>query len=244
MPDLPAVVSVGHGDDVLGFPERQPGRPTGAVACAGRVADSPVASGGVREHWARAAAGSGPPRHLRRPSRLSLPRPRRDETIVYADTGDEQVDVSTRDDAAGQPPPGPGKPASAATVESIDEVDQWTLQGQFQNLSPLWKYSWPNGEQVYVSANVRRGRPVHDDRLAHRRLRWRDSPLAVLHATPEARTAVEHVVIWSSGIATFRRFSASSSGSGCTRRRSAIATPARRRAFLIVARSAGTPCSV
>ena len=38
-----------------------------------------------------------------------------------------------------------------AMVESIKEADQWTVQGALRNVRPLWKYSWPNGEQVYVS---------------------------------------------------------------------------------------------
>jgi hypothetical protein len=73
----------------------------------------------------------------------------RSETLVYADTGARQVGVTTellqRAAAAWT-----GQPASAATVTSID-VDQWTVQETFRNLQPLWKYSWPNGEQVYVS---------------------------------------------------------------------------------------------
>src|SRR5258708_385963 len=28
---------------------------------------------------------------------------------------------------------------------------QWTVSGQFRALRPLMKYSWPDGEQVYVS---------------------------------------------------------------------------------------------
>src|SRR5262249_23546970 len=34
----------------------------------------------------------------------------------------------------------------ALTVE-----DQWTVSGSFRALRPLWKYSWPSGEEVYVS---------------------------------------------------------------------------------------------
>jgi hypothetical protein len=69
--------------------------------------------------------------------------------IIYADTGEEQTDVSheMRDRIAGA---WTGKPASAARIESIDEVDQWTIQ--YRN-RPLYKYSWPNGEQLYVAGN-------------------------------------------------------------------------------------------
>ncbi len=73
-----------------------------------------------------------------------------EETVVYADTGEQQADVSRemmdRIAAAWT-----GQPADAATVESIEAVDQWTVQSALRNLRPLWKYSWTNGEQVYVA---------------------------------------------------------------------------------------------
>jgi hypothetical protein len=31
------------------------------------------------------------------------------------------------------------------------EADQWTLAGDFGALRPIRKYSWPDGQQVYVS---------------------------------------------------------------------------------------------
>jgi hypothetical protein len=74
----------------------------------------------------------------------------RSEKIVYADTGEELAGVdsamATRI-ASGWT----GQAASAATLESMREVDQWTVQGTLRNLRPLWKVAWPNGEQVYVS---------------------------------------------------------------------------------------------
>jgi len=73
----------------------------------------------------------------------------RREHVVYADSGVPRSDVSmplmARIARAWTGQPGP-----AATVESID-VDQWTVAGSFRTLRPLWKYSWPNGDQVYVS---------------------------------------------------------------------------------------------
>src|SRR5712671_6769361 len=74
----------------------------------------------------------------------------RSERIVYADTGEEQASVdsamATRIASAWT-----GQAAGAATLESMREVDQWTVQGTLRNLRPLWKLGWPNGEQVYVS---------------------------------------------------------------------------------------------
>jgi PepSY-associated TM region len=69
---------------------------------------------------------------------------------VYADTGERRAhvsaDMSRRIAAAWT-----GEPADAATVETIDKADQWTVQGSFRSLRPLWKYSWANGDEVYVS---------------------------------------------------------------------------------------------
>ena len=72
------------------------------------------------------------------------------EAMVYADTGEQQVDVPQAmiDRAATA---WTRQAIDAARVERLEDVDQWTVQGLFSGLSPLWKYSWPNGEQVYVS---------------------------------------------------------------------------------------------
>ncbi len=69
--------------------------------------------------------------------------------IIYADTGEEQVDVphEMRDRIASA---WTGQPAASARVESIEEVDQWTIQNRVR---PLYKYSWANGEQVYIAGN-------------------------------------------------------------------------------------------
>jgi len=74
----------------------------------------------------------------------------RSERIVYADTGEEQGEV-TPALAAGIASTWTGLSLRDAMVESIKEADQWTVQGALRNVRPLWKYSWPNGEQVYVS---------------------------------------------------------------------------------------------
>jgi hypothetical protein len=44
-----------------------------------------------------------------------------------------------------------GQNISAATVRAADEVDQWTVQLPLARLKPVWHYTWPDGEQVYVS---------------------------------------------------------------------------------------------
>jgi hypothetical protein len=69
--------------------------------------------------------------------------------IVYADTGEEQTDAPLlmRNRAAAA---WAGQAASAAAVESITETDQWMVGNQLRTLRPLWKYSWSNGEQLYI----------------------------------------------------------------------------------------------
>jgi hypothetical protein len=44
-----------------------------------------------------------------------------------------------------------GQPPAEAGVEENVEEDQWTVSEKFEDLRPMRKYSWPNGEQVYVS---------------------------------------------------------------------------------------------
>src|SRR5579872_975751 len=45
-----------------------------------------------------------------------------------------------------------GQPANGARFEgSLTEVDQWTVGGPGRALWPLLKYSWPSGDEVYVS---------------------------------------------------------------------------------------------
>jgi hypothetical protein len=69
--------------------------------------------------------------------------------IVYADTGEEQAEAPLlmRNRAAAA---WTGQPVAAATVESITETDQWMVGNQLRTLRPLWKYSWTNGEQLYI----------------------------------------------------------------------------------------------
>jgi hypothetical protein len=121
--------------------------------------------------------------------------------MVYADTGDEQNVVS---DAmlARIASAWTGQPASAAKVEAVEQVDQWTLQGEFQNLSPLRKYSWPNGEQVYISENT--GEVAQYTTMASRLGAYVGAIPHWLYFTPLRKHGLEwsRLVIWSSGIGT------------------------------------------
>jgi hypothetical protein len=73
-----------------------------------------------------------------------------DQWMLYADDGQEQSEfppeMTLRAAAAWT-----GQPSAKAKVEENSEEDQWTVAEEFRDLRPLRKYSWPDGEQVYVS---------------------------------------------------------------------------------------------
>ncbi len=71
--------------------------------------------------------------------------------MVYADDGTvPRVDDAMIDRAAAA---WTGLPVSEALKESVEEVDQWTVGG-LRTVRPLYKYSWPDGQQVYVNGNT------------------------------------------------------------------------------------------
>jgi len=75
----------------------------------------------------------------------------RGNAMVYADDGTVQAEISDsmldRVAAAWT-----GQPVTTASRQSVDEVDQWTVGSQLGNLRPLFKYSFADGQQVYISA--------------------------------------------------------------------------------------------
>ncbi len=123
------------------------------------------------------------------------------EAIVYADTGEQQdvfppeLNLRTAAGFAGQA-------VSAASVEEVTEPDQWTLEGGVRAVLPLWKYSWPNGDQVYVSDGT--GAVVQYTTRASRFFAYLGPIPHWLYFTPLRTNGPvwSKVVIWSSGIAT------------------------------------------
>jgi hypothetical protein len=71
---------------------------------------------------------------------------------VFADDGTvlRVVDAAVMDRAAAA---WAGRPRSEAVKQAVVEVDQWTV-GALRNVRPLFKYSWPDGQQVYVNGNT------------------------------------------------------------------------------------------
>jgi len=71
---------------------------------------------------------------------------------VYADDGSiqKEVDDAMVDRVAAA---WAGKPLTEAKKESVEEVDQWTVGSNLRTLRPLYKYSFNDGQQIYISAS-------------------------------------------------------------------------------------------
>ncbi len=121
--------------------------------------------------------------------------------MLYADTGEEQGEVST-EMVQRLASAWTGQPVSSASVEEITEVDQWTLQTRLGELSPVFKYSWPNGEQLYVSQAT--GEVVQYTTTMSRIGAYLGPIPHWFYFTPLRKHGPEwsRVVIWSSGIGT------------------------------------------
>jgi hypothetical protein len=127
----------------------------------------------------------------------------REESIVYADTGEPpRVDRALMDRVAAAWTGQPGAPR----VESIEEPDQWTVQGPLRNLRPLWKYSWPDGEHVYVSGAT--GEVVQYTTSSSRLWGYLGAVTHWMYFTPlrKNQQAWSQFVIWTSGIGTISAF--------------------------------------
>lgn len=126
----------------------------------------------------------------------------RGDFTVYADTGALQtqpVPAAIVERAASA---WVRQPASNAAVETLDEADQWTVQGSFRALGPLQKYAFANGEQVYVSKTS--GEVVQYTTRGSRVGAYLGPIPHWIYFTPlrKHQAAWNQVIVWSSGIAT------------------------------------------
>jgi hypothetical protein len=123
------------------------------------------------------------------------------QSVVYADDGSVQEDYS-KELLLRIAAHWTGQPGSSARIEEITAVDQWTVAGGLRSLRPLWKYTFTDGEQVYV--NGRSGEVVQYTTLGSRIMAHLGPIPHWLYYTP-LRTQQKlwtNVVIWSSGIGT------------------------------------------
>jgi hypothetical protein len=84
----------------------------------------------------------------------------------------------------------------------VSDVDQWTVGGVFRSYAPLLRYSWPNGDQVYVSQVT--GQVVQYTTSRSRLGAWLGPIPHWLYFTPLRKNGRlwSKIVIWLSGIAT------------------------------------------
>ena len=126
----------------------------------------------------------------------------RTETLVYADTAERRSGVSV-EMVSRLASAWAGQPAAAARAELVEDVDQWTLQSGVRNLKPLWKYSWPDGQQLYLSQ--RTGDVVQYTTTVSRIGAYLGPIPHWLYFTPIRRHQQfwSRFVIWSSAVGTF-----------------------------------------
>ncbi|MBV8844326.1 MAG: PepSY domain-containing protein [Bryobacterales bacterium] len=126
----------------------------------------------------------------------------RAQKLVYADTGEPIGELST-EAARKIAAKWTGRPEREERFEgTIDTEDQWTVSGAFRALRPLLKFSWPNGDEVYVSpatAQVEQ-HTTRADRIAA----YFGAIPHWMYFTPLRKNGPlwSRVVIWASGIAT------------------------------------------
>ena len=126
----------------------------------------------------------------------------REDTIVYADTGERRREVSGEMRARAAAAWVYDRRARLESVETLLDADQWTVQGSFASERPLTKFSWSDGEQVYIGHAS--GEVVQYTTSASRLGAYLGPIPHWLYFTPLRRhqLAWNRVVTWSSGIAT------------------------------------------
>jgi hypothetical protein len=124
-----------------------------------------------------------------------------DQIMLFADTGEEPPEEITTELMQREASRWSGRPASEARADEVREIDQWTVSN-FRNASPMMKYSWPDGQQVYVSG--RTGEVVQATTTASRTWAYLGAIPHWFYFTPLRKNgpAWSRVVVWSSGIGT------------------------------------------
>ena len=94
-----------------------------------------------------------------------------------------------------------GRPLAEARREWIEEIDQWTVGGLRSQL-PLHKFSWPDGQQVYVNGDA--GEVVQYTTTASRVWAYLGAIPHWLYFTPLRKHQAEwfSFVVWSSLVGT------------------------------------------
>ncbi|MGE0443891.1 MAG: hypothetical protein AB7P99_01585 [Vicinamibacterales bacterium] len=124
------------------------------------------------------------------------------ESVVYADTGDFIEDDPAPPEQIAARWLGEGASVRILELSDVPDADQWTLQLPVAELQPLWKYSFSNGDDVYVSGAT--GDVVQHTTRASRIGAYLGPITHWLYFTPLRKhgPAWSRVVIWSSAAAT------------------------------------------
>ena len=126
----------------------------------------------------------------------------RDRKTVYADSG-ELLQAAPQDVARRVASLWVGKPGEAASVEGpIVEPDQWTVPQGTMAYKPFWKFTWPSGDQVYVS--LKTGQVVQYTTTQARWGAWFGAVPHWIYFTPLRANPVlwNQTVVWLSGAGT------------------------------------------
>jgi hypothetical protein len=129
-----------------------------------------------------------------------------DQTIVYADDGTLQdgypaeLNLRTAGAWANAPP-------NLAKIAEVHEPDQWTVGGDFRGEGRLFKYSFADGQEVYVSQTS--GQVLQYTTRASRLGAYFGAIPHWLYFTPLRKNVKlwSRIVIWSSGIGTLMAIS-------------------------------------
>ena len=124
----------------------------------------------------------------------------RSRRMVYADTG-EILSALSPDMALRIAAAWTGLPARDTKLEAtLLDADQWTVSGEYRALRPLLKFSWPSGDEAYVSAQT--AEVVQHTTSGSRLAAYFGAIPHWLYWTPLRKNARawNRVVVWSSGI--------------------------------------------
>ena len=126
----------------------------------------------------------------------------RNQILVFADDGAVSLHYPS-EQALRVASQWSGQPPSAARMALLTEEDQWTVSGAFRSLRPLYKFTWPNADEVYVSQAT--GQVVQSTSRASRLGAYFGAIPHWLYFTPLRKEGLlwARVVIWTSGFATF-----------------------------------------
>ena len=124
------------------------------------------------------------------------------QKIVYADNGQVQQEKVTAARNLRTAARWARQSIGEARIETPTAEDQWTVGGLYRNYAPLTKYSWPNGDEVYISGV--RGEVVQFTTRLSRAGAWLGPIPHWLYFTPLRRNGRlwSRIVIGLSGAAT------------------------------------------